>query len=77
VELRILDEILMLVPSAFPKLLSMGKWLDSIQEETVYTMRKLVEEEVDRILDSRLSTQYALTLMCAQKVPAISHELYP
>ena len=55
-------------PSAFPKLLSLGKWLDNIKEEDVYAMRQRVQDRVEGALDSRLATQYAMTIVCAQKV---------
>lgn len=68
VELRVLDKTLKLAPSAFPKLLEVGKWLDGIGDDVVSEMRQKVQEQVDAGLDSRLATQYTLGIMVAQKV---------
>ena len=71
VELRILDQMITDAPAAFPKLLGLGKWLDNITDGDVRAMRQRVMDEVDGVLESRLATQYSLTIMCAQKVRLI------
>lgn len=68
VELRILEEMIKKAPAAFPKILSLGKWLDKITDTDVAVMRQQVLDKVGGMLDSRLATQYALTIMCAEKV---------
>lgn len=68
VELRVLAEALKRAPSAFPELLSVGKWLDGISDDEVAELRQKVLEKVDGTLDSRLATQYSLSIMIAQKV---------
>ena len=68
VELRVLDKTLKLAPSAFPKLLEVGKWLDGIGDDVVSEMRQKVQEQVDGGLVSRLATQYTLGIMVAQEV---------
>ena len=55
-------------PAAFPKLLAVGKWLEGVDEDTVFNMQDSVLRSTGRKLESRLATQYALTILCAQKV---------
>ncbi len=68
VELRILDRLLARAPAAFPQLLSVVKWLEGVENDKVRSMRERVQESVGQQLDSRLATQYALSILCAQKV---------
>lgn len=42
--------------------------MDQINDMDVSLMRQKVLDAVGGILDSRLATQYALTVMCAEKV---------
>ena len=68
VELRVLHHLLQDAPAAFPKLLAVGKWLEGVDEDTVCNMRDSVLRSAGGKLESRLATQYALTILCAQKV---------
>ena len=68
VELRVLPHLLQDAPAAFPKLLAVGKWLEGVDEDTVCSMRDSVLRSAGGKLESRLATQYALTILCAQKV---------
>lgn len=68
VELRVLHHLLQDAPAAFPKLLAVGKWLERVDEDTVFNMRDSVLRSTGGKLESRLATQYALTILCAQKV---------
>ena len=68
VELRVLDHLLARAPAAFPQLLSVGKWLEGVKNSEVRALCEDIRENVGRQLDSRLATQYALTILCAQKV---------
>lgn len=68
VELCVLDKTLKLAPSAFPKLLAVGKWLDGVSDDMVSEMRQKVLKQVDETLDPRLATQYTLSIIVAQKV---------
>ncbi len=68
VELRTFDQLIQRASSAFPKLLSIGNWLEGIDNDTVHGFSERIREVVDGHMDSRLATQYALTIMCVQKV---------
>jgi len=68
VELRVLDHLLARAPAAFPQLLSVGKWLEGVKNSEVRALCEDIRESVGRQLDSRLATQNALTILCAQKV---------
>ena len=55
-------------PAAFSKLLSIGKWLEEIDNDSVQSLSNDVTKNVGGHMDSRLATQYAPSIMCAQKV---------
>ena len=63
-----LPHLLQNAPAAFPKLLAVGKWLEGVDEDTVCNMRDSVLRSAGGKLESRLATQYALTILCALKV---------
>ncbi len=68
VELGVLKTILEDAPAAFPALLSVGSTFESLQDADITDLRKEIIEGVGGTLDSRLATQYCISLMCAMKV---------
>ncbi len=68
VELGVLKAILADAPAAFPDLLSVGSALESLQDSDIAPIRQDVVLAVGEGVDSRLATQYSISMMCALQV---------
>ena len=71
VEVGRLEKILSLAPAAFPDLLKIGKKVVSecsALNSKLYSVRDKVESFFPNGLDSRLATQYALSILCCEMV---------
>ena len=70
-----LERILAYAPGAFPDLLKIGKKLvnECSLNSKLYLVREKVESYFPNGLDSRLATQYALSILCCEMVLYILH----
>lgn len=61
---------------ALPQAISIGKWLKELPQQSVDDMVKRVHTAVEGEVDGRLATQYALYILCAQKVMIFTEHMY-
>ena len=73
VELQTSNKLLHRAPAVFPELLFIGKCFEDISNDSVQKMSKQVIESVgaESKIDSRLATQYALTILCVQMLDCL------
>lgn len=70
VELGALHNVLEAAPAAFPVLLRLGHQLINNDREQIYSVRRQIEDVIRKKsgqADSRLMTQYAISIAMAQK----------
>ena len=63
-----LSEVLQDAPAAFPLLLSVGRKLEQLEVSQLKELQERVAMIVVDKVDSRLATQYAISVLCAQEV---------
>ena len=68
VELHVLSRVIEDAPAAFPSLLAVGKKLEDMSADCLRELQRKVAEIVEEKIDSRLCTQYCITLFCAEQV---------
>ena len=68
VELGALAQIIEEAPATFPILLSVGKKLESMEMSTLQEMQGKVGSVIEDKIDSRLLSQYCISLFCAEQV---------
>ena len=68
VELGVLSHIIENAPVAFPFLLAVGRKLELMSPECLGELQERVANMVEERIDSRLCTQYCVTLFCAEEV---------
>ena len=67
-ELGALAQILEEAPATFPVLLSVGKKVESMEMSMLQDMQGKVGSVIEDKIDSRLLSQYCISLFCAKEV---------
>lgn len=67
-ELGVLSHIIEDAPAAFPLLLAVGRKLELMSTVNLGELQERVANVVEAKIDSRLCTQYCITLFCAEEV---------
>ena len=55
-------------PAAFPALLSVGKKLELMEMSVLQNVQEKIGAAIEDKIDSRLLSQYSISLFCAQEV---------
>lgn len=72
-ELGALARILEEAPAAFPMLLSVGKKLEAMEISSLQAIQEKIGAVIEDKIDSRLLSQYSISLFCAQEVSHYFH----
>ena len=66
-ELGTLALVLEEAPATFPVLLSVGKKVEFMEMSMLQDMQRKVGDMIEEKIDSRLLTQYCISLFCSQE----------
>lgn len=68
VELGVLTQVIENAPACFPHLLTIGHKIEMLEVEKLKELQERVTTTVAGNIDSRLATQYAISIFCALEV---------
>lgn len=68
IQLGVLHQILGDAPAAFPALLAIGKKMENLQESQLKAVRCRITDLIGLNIDSRLATQYAVSILTVAEV---------